>query len=345
MVAKHNIVSPRSQRGVVVVFATLAMAVLIGAGALALDVGNLILSKSKLQNLADAAALSAAKTIDLGGDHDMAIVVGKQIITDNLSLDGFKSISLSDTNITFDFSETLPFDSSTATAGSPYVRVRIENVDIPDFLVKVFNINLSTRASAVAGPSSTLIRTCNITPLSICKGDDSSTKTGYAPKTLHVLKASSSQDSDIGPGNFMAVALEDIDGNPITGASNFEEALAGSFNACINNEEDEPILTEPGNMVGPSEGIDTRFGLYSGNLKKDQDIYKADVDSYYSPDYVKVKTEPYVNDNNETVERYVANKNYDDMHNYEKYQANYEKIDFGACLASSSCQDKGFYPP
>ena len=41
--------SYRSQQGVVAVFATLAMAVLIGAGALALDVGNLVLSKGKLR--------------------------------------------------------------------------------------------------------------------------------------------------------------------------------------------------------------------------------------------------------------------------------------------------------
>lgn len=349
MVAKHNMPSPpRSQRGVVIVFATLAMAVLIGAGALALDVGNLILSKGKLQNLADTAALSAAKTIDLGGDHNEAIAAGKQIITDNLGLDGFDAVSLNDTNITFEFSETLPFDTSTATAASPYVRVRLENVDIPDFLVRLFNIDLNVRASAVAGPSSSVKKACNIAPLSICEGDGDPDlpnvgESGYAYHSLHVLKASSSQDSDIGSGNFMPVSLEDIDGNPLSGASDFKEALAGRFNACIDNEEDTPILTEPGNMVGPSLGVDTRFGIYSGSLSKSQDIFKKDVDSYYVPDVVAVKTETITNPDGSTTNKYVPTKEYTEMHNHTEYEKTYADIDFEACLSSTSCQNQGYY--
>lgn len=344
MVAKHNMPTPQhSQKGVVIIFATLAMAVLIGAGALALDVGNLVLSKGKLQNLADSAALTAARAIDLGGDHGEAIAAGNQVITDNLSLEGFSTSTVGEANITFEFSETLPFDTSTATADSPYVRVRIENVDIPDFLVKLFKIDLNVRASAVAGPSSTVLKACNITPLSICKGNDPSTESGYAPHTLHVLKAASSQDSAIGSGNFMPVALTDIDGDPMSGASDFKEALAGKFNACIDNEEGTPIPTEPGKMDGPSEGIDTRFGIYKGSLKGSEDIYKADVDSYFTSDLVQVETESYVDDDNNVAYRYVPDKTYADVHNHTLYEAGYKNIDFEACLASSSCQNKGFY--
>lgn len=346
MVTKHNIPSSQhSQKGVVIVFATLAMAVLIGAGALALDVGNLVLSKGKLQNLADSAALTAARAIDLGGDHGEAIAAGNQVISDNLSLEGFSTSTVGETNITFEFSEILPFDTSTATAASPYVRVRIENVDIPDFLVKIFKIDLNVRASAVAGPSSTVLKACNITPLSICKGDDPSTKSGYAPHSMHVLKAASSQDSDIGSGNFMPVALTDVDGNPMSGANDFKEAMAGRFNACIDNEEGTPIPTEPGKMDGPSEGIDTRFGIYKGSLKGSEDIYKADVDSFFytDPDHVQVKTESYVDDDGNVAYRYVPDKAYADVHNHTKYETTYADVDFEACLASSNCQNKGFY--
>ncbi|MEJ2762562.1 pilus assembly protein TadG-related protein [Photobacterium sp. MCCC 1A19761] len=341
---RNMTISPRRQRGVVAVFATLAMAVLIGAGAMAMDVGNLILSKGKLQNLADSAALSAANTIDRGGDHNEAIIAGKQTITHNLDLDGFANISVSDSNITVEFSETLPFDPSTATATSPYVRVRIENVDIPDFLVKVFSIDFKARASAVAGPSTSVARACNVTPLSICEGDeDPSSASGYAAGSLHVLKASSSKDSSIGSGNFQPVALTDSDGNPMSGASTYQDALAGSFNACMGLIEDTPITTEPGNMTGPSEGIDTRFGIYKGDLKKDADLYPADIDSSYAADYVQVTTETQVDAEGNTVSRYVANKDYSAMHNYNTYKQSYSDIDYETCLASESCQSKGYY--
>ncbi|MFZ6043791.1 pilus assembly protein TadG-related protein, partial [Vibrio natriegens] len=101
-------VFPGRQRGIVAIFATIAMAVLIGAGALALDVGNMLLSKGKLQNLADSAALSAAKTLDLGGTQAEAIAAGTLAITDNLASDNYRSVSIEDTDIIFEFSEQLP---------------------------------------------------------------------------------------------------------------------------------------------------------------------------------------------------------------------------------------------
>jgi len=176
MVIKRIIASPyRAQKGIVAIFATLAMVVLIGAGALALDVGNLILSKGKLQNLVDSAALSAAKAIDLGGDHATAILAGNEAINNNLVLDGLGSMTIDDTDIHYEFSESLPFDSATSTASSQYVRVRIEDVDVADYLVAIFNIDMSARSSAVAGPSSSITTTCNVVPLSICEGSESST--------------------------------------------------------------------------------------------------------------------------------------------------------------------------
>ncbi|PSW05151.1 Tad domain-containing protein [Photobacterium lipolyticum] len=354
--------SYRSQKGVVAVFATLAMAVLIGAGALALDVGNLILSKGKLQNLADTAALSAAKSIDLGSDHAAAISAGNQTIADNLALNGFNALTVDSSSISYDFSETLPFNPATSTATSPYVRIRIENVDIPDFLVTIFNIDMSVRASAVAGPSTKVASTCNIVPISICEGDeDPNTISGYKRDTLHVLKASSSQDSSIGAGNFMPMALQDAAGNPISGANSYKEALAGSFDACLSVVEDEPITSEPGNMVGPTDGIDTRFGLYSGSMKKDQDRYPADkITDYRGPAQVETvqKTEPdpdnpdkripVFNEDGSPVNIYQPTLPLDDVYSYETYNQQYieqefAENDYKTCIGDSACQASGYY--
>ncbi len=263
MVIKRIIASPyRAQKGVVAIFATLAMVVLIGAGALALDVGNLILSKGKLQNLVDSAALSAAKAIDSGSDHAEAILAGNAAINNNLALDGFGSMTIVDTDIHYEFSESLPFDSTTSTTSSPYVRVRIEDVDVADYLVTIFNIDMSARSSAIAGPSTSLGGTCNIVPLSICQGpdtgEDGSNISGYEQGSLHVLKASLQNDSSIGAGNFMPMALYDADGNLNKGADAYKKALAGDYDACLDFSHDT-ITSEPGNKVGPSLAIDSRF--------------------------------------------------------------------------------------
>ncbi|MGF1759199.1 Tad domain-containing protein [Photobacterium sagamiensis] len=385
MTTKQRITSSyRSQQGVVAVFATIAMAVLIGAGALALDVGNLILSKGKLQNLADSAALSAANAINMGGDHTAAITSGNQTINDNLALNGYNSLTVDSSSVSYDFSETLPFNPATSTATSTYVRVRIENVDIPDFLVSIFDIDLGVRASAVSGPSTNVIKTCNIVPLSICQGPIPKTIpdsdgdgepdpnpdyniSGYASDKVHVLKAASSQDSDIGAGDFMPMALTDADGNTISGAKSYQEALAGSFDACMNVVEGEPITSEPGNMVGPTRGIDTRFKDYEGNL--DTDIYPPDVDSYFNLNkLVKVTTveEPDPEIEGAVVTSYqptltgeipddeISTSIRDQIYNYDLYETKteaiyketFETIEQGgmeSCIGNASCQLSGFY--
>lgn len=58
-----RVASFRKQRGVSAVLVGLILAVLVGFGALALDIGYLFVSRGKLQNAADAAALAGANTI------------------------------------------------------------------------------------------------------------------------------------------------------------------------------------------------------------------------------------------------------------------------------------------
>ncbi|CAG22480.1 pilus assembly protein TadG-related protein [Photobacterium profundum] len=343
MVIRRINASPyRAQKGVVAIFATLAMVVLIGAGALALDVGNLILSKGKLQNLVDSAALSAAKAIDSGSDHAAAILAGNAAINNNLILDGFGSMTIDDTDIHYEFSESLPFDSSTSTTSSPYVRVRIEDVDVADYLVAIFNIDMSARSSAVAGPSSSIATTCNVVPLSICEGDESNTTlSGYYEGSLHVLKASSSKDSAIGSGNFMPMALKDADGNAVPGANSYGEALAGSFDACLTVVEDEIITSEPGNMVGPTRGIDTRFGVYEGTFKNDENIYPADKDTYYDKTkLVEVQTVEVDDGNGNIIEEYQTTLSLDDIYSFDDYSNNQ---DFESCLSEPECQSEGYF--
>ncbi len=52
--------TPTSQRGIYLAVSSLIIVVLIGTGALAIDLGRLFLLRSQMQNAADSAALAAA---------------------------------------------------------------------------------------------------------------------------------------------------------------------------------------------------------------------------------------------------------------------------------------------
>ncbi len=52
------------QGGILMVMVTIALVALIAMAGLAMDTGDLMLNKARLQNAVDAAALSGAKTLD-----------------------------------------------------------------------------------------------------------------------------------------------------------------------------------------------------------------------------------------------------------------------------------------
>ena len=72
---RHRTSSPRGQRGVAIVLFTIALVAMLGLVGLALDGAHSMLDKTRLQNTVDAAALSAAKTLDVSvGDQTLATV-------------------------------------------------------------------------------------------------------------------------------------------------------------------------------------------------------------------------------------------------------------------------------
>ncbi|MDH3588853.1 MAG: Tad domain-containing protein, partial [Gammaproteobacteria bacterium] len=79
---------PKRQDGIIVVIVAIGAVALLGAGALAFDVGHVILSKTRLQNSVDAAALSGAKEIDISGDTTQAAAAARDAFQQNALADG-----------------------------------------------------------------------------------------------------------------------------------------------------------------------------------------------------------------------------------------------------------------
>lgn len=271
-----------TERGIALVLVLIAMTVLIAMAGLALDVGHMMLSKVRLQNTVDAAALAAAKALDETASTTIATAAALQAFGLNVRASGNSELGSSYGNggitVTVQYSSTLPPFTPGSTTG-PYVRVIARGFSIPTWLVAVAGVTrLGASASAVAGPSPTINTACNIAPMLVC-GTPSATNPppsnyqwGYTPNAPQVLKSQAPGSSQLGPGNFQLIQLGG------TGADVVLQNLAGSYAACTTSGTS--VSTETGNETGPvAQGLNTRFGQYSGPTSMAQ--YPPDVITTY----------------------------------------------------------------
>jgi len=273
---------PRRQGGAVLVLIAIGLLAIIAMAGLALDGGHMMLNKTRLQNTVDAAALSAAKTLDQSGDTTQATAAalaafsGNADASDNRELKAAYADGSGAIQVTVQYSETVRPFTPGAPAG-PYVRVIATDFTMPAWLITVLGIDeKEVAASAVAGPSPTINSACNIAPMMVCGDPAAGAENlwGYTVNAPDVLKTASGGNwtETPGPGNFQLIRLNDGQG-----AADLRVNMAGSYDACIDSDE-EVIETEPGNTVGPvAQGLNTRFGKYAGPMGGTEDIYPPDV--------------------------------------------------------------------
>ncbi|QSX36823.1 TadE/TadG family type IV pilus assembly protein [Shewanella sedimentimangrovi] len=274
---KNMSASPKSrQQGTILVMFTIGLFAIIAMVALALDGSDMLLSKGRLQNAVDSAALHAAKSLQDGATlaeaRQAAITILAQnlgyvenhALEANISLDSpdYNSTQVT-ANVAIEFSVLPDPFTPILVEGSEYVRVRVEDVQLGNYLAQVFNFNKRVRASAVAGRSTNILCNNRIVPLLVCavndNPDDPDGPYGIRTNDLYAMKSSSNQDSSIGPGNFQMLALSGTGGDVV------RKSLAGEYapDSCIGPGDFVP--TEPGNTVGPVvQGLNTRFGQWQG---------------------------------------------------------------------------------
>jgi Flp pilus assembly protein TadG len=262
------------QRGVVLPLFVAAMTAIFVMAGLALDMSHVLLNKSRLQNVVDAAALAGAKTLHETGDMGQARTAALDIFDDNAETDGNGEIEAdvdtSANDVTVEFSAQLtPFS---ATETPPFVRVTVDEFSMSAWLIQLIGLedNKTVSASAVSGPSPIMDTTvCDLAPFIICKyeeADDDDPFWGYGQGDVNVLKGASQTDTGIGGGNFYLAALDDE-----TGGSTLADNAAGAYEGCATVGND--ILTEPGNKRGPTSATNQRMGCNQpgncgpGNIK------------------------------------------------------------------------------
>ncbi len=268
------------QRGTAMPIVVVGLLAIIAMAGLAIDSSHAFVSKTRLQNMVDAAALAAAKDYDQTADTILSTVVAHSMF--GLNADGSGNFEIDNEydsgniSVVVQWSETLnPF----VPAGiGPYVRVIASGFDMRTGLIAVLGINtIGIGASAVAGPSPTIDYACNIAPLVVCANtvDPLVDYYGFNPDALMVLKPSPGDTGDVGPGNYKLLRLDCPGGDCI------RNSIAGAYDVCATT--DESVETEPGVTAGPtSQGFNTRFGIYNGP-----------VSAYdYPPDVVTQATDP-----------------------------------------------------
>jgi hypothetical protein len=266
---------PVRQQGIVLVLYAIGMFAMLIVGGLALDGAHAMLNKNRLQTTVDAAALSAAKTLDQTADTAQAQTAALAMIASNADNLGNRELATAyasgngDINVTVEFSATVaPFAAGSLPAN--YVRVRAENFTMSAWLVQLMGMDEKiVAATAVAGPSPTLGASCKLVPLIVCGDPDQPPSPtdptapiwGYERGDVHVLKGGSDsggQKGPIGPGSFQLARPGDA-----SGSYDLAQGLAGGSENCSN--VGDSIDTEPGNKVGPTvAGINTRLNKYPG---------------------------------------------------------------------------------
>ncbi|WP_374144785.1 pilus assembly protein TadG-related protein [Vibrio sp. NTOU-M3] len=269
MAIRKRVSAARKNQGLVLVMVTAAMLALLGIAALAIDVNHALLNKTRLQNGVDAAALAAAIVLDDGGSTAEATSAINTTLTNMASASGNSEMDFSTANLSVQYSndpQIFPYAGYTTTRDS-YVRVQVTGFALKDFFASIFNVDKNISASAVAGPSSAIQILVNVVPIAVCEGDAPGAN-GYNQGEVYALKLADQNQSEMGAGNYQLLDFG-------SGADTVREALAGGYEGTIDITE--PVITKPGNTVGPvGQGLNTRFDEYGGGGVNSTD-YPPDV--------------------------------------------------------------------
>lgn len=276
------------QRGVVVPIVAIGLLALLAVAGLALDGSHALANKTRMQNTVDAAALAAAKVLNLTEDTGQATAAALGIFATNAN--GAGNHELNDAFDDGDISVTVQYSTTVSPSFSPgpngpFVRVIATGFDTETTLSRVLGFNeISTPASAVAGPSGPLgngpgAEVCDVAPIAVCAKGPPPTF-GFTTNELTVLKPGPGNHGDIGPGNYKMLRMN------CAGDACLRRNLAGSFDECL--EIGQTVETEPGVGSGPtSQGFNTRFGTYQGGGMNPTDYPPDRITREQDPDTLK----------------------------------------------------------
>jgi Flp pilus assembly protein TadG len=259
---------PGSQRGAVAVIVAVMIAVLVAFGGLALDLGHLFVTKTELQDAADACALAAARelTCDPGAGScsssylENAENAGITVAARNYA--GLQGSAVTITPADVRFSTTfVPNANYLSRAGgadtaSKYAMCTARRSSIATWFMQVLGIGSQTVAAQAVATLSPAQTNCAV-PMGMC-----TTSSGTPGNPFAGLQAGqwvTSKLSASATGSF-----DWIDFTPNGGGANELANIIKGTGAC--SLPPPPVqVGEQGNIASLGMAWNTRFGLYKGS--------------------------------------------------------------------------------
>ncbi|MDX6534202.1 MAG: hypothetical protein QOF68_1946 [Gaiellales bacterium] len=220
------------ERGQTLVLITVFMMSLLGAAALAVDVGQFYLTKRAVQAAADASALAGASQLPVS--QSAATTAANAMYAKNGKASDGVSVSIATKNTA---SDSVKVTATRAT---------------PGYFAKAFGIasaNIQATATATIGSYTAYSSTTNVMPWGVMQGT-------YVPGTSYTIYGDSSSSNngalsvDVHSGSSCAGA---------NGANDYRNTIDGGLNACPISVN-QLVDTKPGNNTGPTaQGLNARI--------------------------------------------------------------------------------------
>ncbi len=248
------------QRGTVAVIVALSMVVLVGFVGLALDLGKLFVTKTELQNSADACALAAARELTGGSTNQLTLAEAAGIATGTSNNVQFQNSPVTVNADDVTFSDTLngTYLTKDAVANAltmRFARCTVQRSDIANWFVQVLGIgNQQVNATAVASlvPGQT---TCAV-PAGVCQADIAAAVPGTWIQGA------------LGPNGDLTGGFKWIDYSPPSGGASELSNLITGTGTC-NLPAVGSIVGQGGVISSLSKAWNSRFGIYRNPVVDD----------------------------------------------------------------------------
>lgn len=257
MSVEERKIDRKGERGSVLATAALGMLTLLLAVGLGVDISRMYLTKTELQNAADAAALAGASGLN-GSGNGIKTATDRAVQAMNNYAFNKTNVAIPRSNVLFSVNLDGPYISeSSASAAATNIRfVRVVTPDLPSnitFAGPILGDKRNLSAEATAGLSVPINVYCNFIPLSVIDYD-----VPMMPGSVYTIRAGTGNSPS--PGNYQILAVAGPGGKEV------EFGIGGGVDECAEAGATYTVDTKPGLTAGKvRKGINSRFDDYQGS--------------------------------------------------------------------------------
>lgn len=263
----------QKQQGVVAILVGMTIVVMVGMVGLAIDLGQLFVSKTELQNAADACALAGVNAMPAGleSSESAAVTVAQRhkVLFQDSAVGGQNSsvtVQYSESNVNGPYQGRFAF---APTVRPDFVRCSVDRSSIGTYFIQVLNAlpgvsigQQSVSAVAIARKINSQM-TCAI-PVAICSAGIAGMSKGDWIKAL--LDKNSGEFKESG-GNPSWIRWVDFS-PPAGGASEVAGLITGPGQCALPATGSNVV--EAGVKASVAAAYNSRFGIYAGGVKTDE---------------------------------------------------------------------------